>query len=133
MRTTRWSPDTCGCVLEYDWDDAVADDQRTHTYARHVIICVIHAAVSGGSNRYDAVIEENASRMKVLDYIQANFPVLATRIANQGIESIIGFSPDIRRKGRALRIAGALLTAPQRTALANALANVGTAAVDVTP
>lgn len=30
IQTTRWSPDTCNCVILYQWDDALPDDQRVH-------------------------------------------------------------------------------------------------------
>ena len=33
VKTTRWSPDTCGCVLEYSWDDALPQEARVHVYA----------------------------------------------------------------------------------------------------
>lgn len=32
FRTTRWEPDTCDCVVEYDWDDAVSQDTRVHLF-----------------------------------------------------------------------------------------------------
>ncbi len=38
---TRWYPDTCGCVLEFEWDSAVPEASRTHT-VRSVTPCVFH-------------------------------------------------------------------------------------------
>jgi hypothetical protein len=26
----KWSPDTCGCVVEFEFDDALPEDKRTH-------------------------------------------------------------------------------------------------------
>lgn len=42
-RVTRWSPDTCGCVLEYEWDDAVDVDARVHVPCAPVSVCSTHA------------------------------------------------------------------------------------------
>jgi hypothetical protein len=33
LQTTTWHPDTCGCVISYQWDDAVPAEQRKHTFA----------------------------------------------------------------------------------------------------
>lgn len=30
-RVTRWKPDTCGCVIEYAWDDSLADEDISLT------------------------------------------------------------------------------------------------------
>lgn len=30
-RITQWQPDTCDCVLLYEWDDEVDAEQRVHT------------------------------------------------------------------------------------------------------
>lgn len=34
IRTTRWEPDTHSVVIDYEWDDALPDDQRVHTPVR---------------------------------------------------------------------------------------------------
>ncbi len=39
IRTTRWSPATCACVIEYTWDDAVSEDKRTHTVSNVLNRC----------------------------------------------------------------------------------------------
>lgn len=59
IRTTRWSPDTCGCVLEYDWDDAVSQDARTHTFARVVERCSVHAEIPVDEDNFNTVTGEN--------------------------------------------------------------------------
>ena len=43
LNTTRWSPDSCGCVLEYAWDTATSEDDRVHTHVNTVAVCVSHA------------------------------------------------------------------------------------------
>ncbi len=71
IRTTRWSPDTCGCVVEYSWDDTVAADQRAHTTTR-VTPCVAHpnAQQHVGADPFSAATvwgDENVGRKSRLE------------------------------------------------------------------
>lgn len=61
IQTTRWSPDTCGCVFEYTWDDSVTEDQRQHNFKTVVTECVSHAHLNGNNKRdmFDSSLEEN--------------------------------------------------------------------------
>ena len=65
IKTTRWSPDTCGCSFDYEWDNAVAADVRTHTFTNVVKRCPEHGARSGVA-LYDAVLAENVTKNTVL-------------------------------------------------------------------
>lgn len=31
IRVNSWSPDTCGCIVLYSWDDAVPAEERVHS------------------------------------------------------------------------------------------------------
>lgn len=70
LQTTRWSPDTCGCVLEYTWDDAVPEVLRVHTPARVVTVCSVHQALAGLSNRFGAVSQENTRKNQAHELLQ---------------------------------------------------------------
>lgn len=61
IKTTRWSPDTCDCVLEYDWDDSVPDNQIITSYKTTVNQCSNHLHLTGNNKKdtYDSVNEEN--------------------------------------------------------------------------
>lgn len=48
-RITTWSPDTCNCVIEYEWDDT--EDQNTR---KHKFVKVDHC----GDNHPQAVVGE---------------------------------------------------------------------------
>lgn len=61
LRVTRWSPDTCGCILEYEWDDTKSEDERTHSFKKAVQLCEHHQALSG-SQAYDGVCSENTRK-----------------------------------------------------------------------
>lgn len=40
---TRWSPDTCKCVLEYEWDDL--DRPTVHTFSKLINACDLHGKI----------------------------------------------------------------------------------------
>ena len=58
IKTTRYSPDTCQCVLEYTWDDTLSETNRTHTLSNYVNKCSAHASLSN-TDGWNAVFEEN--------------------------------------------------------------------------
>lgn len=60
IKTTRWSPDTCDCVLEYTWDTNDSADNRTHTIAT-VVPCPQHTGLSN-TNIFNAVNSENSRK-----------------------------------------------------------------------
>ncbi len=65
LRTTRWSPDTCSCVLEYEWDDAINENERTHKFSGAVHVCEHHKTLVG-AEVYDKVLSENTQKNMVL-------------------------------------------------------------------
>lgn len=63
-KITRWRPDTCGCIIEYEWDDSEAEDSRTHTLrSESSIPCAIHAA--DGEELMNVVLTENQTKNQV--------------------------------------------------------------------
>lgn len=69
IRVTRWSPDTCGCVLEYEWDDAQDEKTRTHSFKRVVKLCEHHKALAV-DKAYDQVVSENTRKNIVFGEVQ---------------------------------------------------------------
>lgn len=59
IRTTRWSPDTCACVMEYDWDDTQSEDTRVHSFARIVSRCPVHTEIPADEDSFNVVVGEN--------------------------------------------------------------------------
>ena len=60
LKVTRWSPDTCGCVLEYEWDTALEGSDRIHSFKRVVKLCPEHERLGLQSQAaYDQVMSEN--------------------------------------------------------------------------
>lgn len=72
LKLTRWSPDTCGCRIEYAWDPALPVVQRVHIPVS-VDPCERHAHLSEQAQRratpsmgheeiYAAVLAENQAK-----------------------------------------------------------------------
>jgi hypothetical protein len=59
LKTTQWSPDTCSCIFEYEWDTDAPPETRTHTLKRLVTACAAHAAGTE-EEKFAAVIAENS-------------------------------------------------------------------------
>lgn len=41
IKRTTWYPDTCDCIIEYEWDDSISENLRVHTVV-NVQRCPIH-------------------------------------------------------------------------------------------
>jgi hypothetical protein len=61
IKTTRWRPDTCGCLIEYTWDtDAPAGAKiYTPTFCEP---CRAHLQLATLDGRYAAVVAENTKK-----------------------------------------------------------------------
>ena len=73
IKTTRWTLDSCGCVVEFTWDDAVAQASRTHTYSNHINRCTAHSSGTA-SSAYDVCLEENQRKNNALQVALDNGP-----------------------------------------------------------
>lgn len=61
LKTTRWSPDTCDCVLEYEWDDSLPENQRTHSFKGTVRLCEHHKSLAA-DKACSAAVSENTRK-----------------------------------------------------------------------
>jgi hypothetical protein len=71
---TRWSPDTCTCVLEYEWDDTDPSETRQHNLKTYVSKCAAHTSLATDSDRYTSVKDENSKKNITLGDILTNGP-----------------------------------------------------------
>ena len=91
IKTTTWSPDTCGCEIEYDWDTEVPQASRTHTLKQINRRCPAHSAGTEAVE-YAAVIDENARKNILHGRILDDFPAL-TKVDGDGNKDFAdGFS-----------------------------------------
>ena len=72
MKKTLWKPDTCDCEIEYEWDDSVPENQRTHSVSRIIKQCPIHKELATSEKCFGAVLEENIRKNSFLKEIMDN-------------------------------------------------------------
>lgn len=58
MKVTRWHPDTCECIIDYEWDDTTTNENRVHTAKTIVRECAVHKGMDKHAH-HDTVREEN--------------------------------------------------------------------------
>lgn len=73
LKTTTWKPDTCGCVIEYEWDDAVSENVRTHKVKNIIKNCGLHGKTLE-EEVYNSVLDENQRKNKMLGAIIDKIP-----------------------------------------------------------
>jgi len=78
MNVTRWSPDTCGCVLEYEWDKTVPAESRVHTFNNLVKKCSDHGSIPVAKDLYDVVLGENQMKNLIFAELQKEKPDINT-------------------------------------------------------
>lgn len=70
QQRTRWSPDTCDCVINILWNDADPPENRQHT--REIVrTCAIH---QGQSTPAEVVYEENTRKNKAIGKVSERRP-----------------------------------------------------------
>ena len=74
IQKTRWYPDTCSCVIEYEWDDTEPQETRQHTL-KNIERCQAHNLVNSGE-AYGNVIDENQSKNKAIGFLIESVPQL---------------------------------------------------------
>ncbi len=117
IQTTRWSPDTCGCVVEYQWDDAVSADQRTHAVSNVVTKCAAHATTPDHAAHFTKVNDENKRKNLAMKDIIDNFTILTQTNSDGSVilkDNVVTWTFDANRR---LLISVTGLTANQRNQL----------------
>src|ERR1700739_1260591 len=68
-----WSPDSCGCIIEYSWDRDTIDnpEQRVHTFHGHSRRCHDHEHI-WTEDLYKTVLEENQRKNITLQHAAEN-------------------------------------------------------------
>lgn len=102
IQTTRYSPDTCQCILEYQWDDSVDPSIRTHTLANYIRKCSVHASQANDTTRWNTVMEENPRKNIGIQLIIDNAPAQFVDTDAQGNKTLkAGLSLDFTVAGTA--------------------------------
>src|SRR5687768_11012055 len=119
IHITRWSPDTCDCILEYSWDDATSEAERVHTPTSTVQRCTAHQPLPNVNSVFNAVLDENPRKNLGLDEILQNAPNTnwfdvdpqsGTRIFKNNIRPVWTFSGTAPNRVLTLTFQGITLT-----------------------
>ena len=128
INTTKWSPDTCTCVVNYSWDDSVPAEQRTHELTS-IEKCLVHSSLTDTA-AYQVVTEENPRKNVSLQTVLDNAPTSLYDVNTDGARTLknnisYNFSWSGEAPDRVLTISfsGISLTTPQKNALQNFLNN----------
>jgi|SRR5215212_1109860 len=130
-KTTRWSPDTCQCVLEYSWDDTVPENSRVHTPAAVINKCPAHSLLSN-TDTHNTVFDENPRKNLSLDEILQNAPstnwfdidpVSGVRVFKSNITGNWTWSGTAPNRVITITFTGITLTTTQRNTLQTRLNN----------
>lgn len=128
MKANQWSPDTCGCILEYEWDDSLPAASRVHTIKSVIKACAVHDSFAGNqSGHYQSVLRENQSKNKVygqliaIPEISEEFTIDSSgnigRRLKSGIRFLWSFSGSGDSRILSISISGVNLTSGQKSAL----------------
>jgi hypothetical protein len=127
INTTRFSPDTCQCVIDYDWDSESNETDRVHILKTFVNVCSAHASLPTHQDRWNAVFEENPRKNIAQQLIRDNAPsvLLETNQLGQTILKHFDISWSGTAPNRVLTITftGISLTTQQKNQLQTFLNN----------
>lgn len=71
---TNWSPDSCGCIVEYSWDRDTDETNRVHTFHGHSRRCHDHEHL-WNEDVYTTVLEENQRKNITLQHAAEYTPL----------------------------------------------------------
>ncbi len=92
-QVTRWSPDTCQCIIEYAWDSDEPQETRKHTLHQVARKCARHARMSDATV-FAQLTEENPRKNRVRELILTSVPAVATMRMQANGEAVADFHPD---------------------------------------
>jgi hypothetical protein len=133
IKTTRWYPDTCDCVFDYEWDDAQPESTRVHTFKDVVKECESHSHLQNNNKKdmYDSSLEENNRKnftiFELLDKAAADFgepdPQSGAIILKKNIGVSWTWSGTSPNRVLTFTVTGITLTSQKRTQAQNFLNN----------
>jgi hypothetical protein len=128
IHTTRWSPDTCSCVIEYTWDDTVPDNERTHNLSNVVERCPAHEALSD-NDTFSTLMDENPRKNIALQNCLDNGPptlsdtIGTTKQLKGNVSFDWSWSGTAPNRLLTISFSGVSLTGPEKNTMRNALNN----------
>ena len=71
IHTNSWKPDTCGCKIEYTWDDAVPNENRIHTASDIKKGCPEHSGLLTPVDMLTTLVSENSRKNLTLSELMS--------------------------------------------------------------
>lgn len=126
LHITKWEPDTCDCILEYEFDDTIPEDQRTHSVYNVIRSCTAHQGLGTFQNIFNTVIEENPRKNNTLKHILDSAPASIydldqqnNKLFKKGIELTNQWSGIAPNRVLTVTLTGITLTTNQKNAVQN--------------
>lgn len=116
IQTTRWSPDTCTCVVEYQWDDAVSQNSRTHAMSKAVAKCTAHTAITDLTAHFTTLMDENPRKNKFFERLRSTVSTLTTTDTQGNVVLKDGAVTWLYDANRVLQVSAPAMTTAQKTA-----------------
>lgn len=132
MNTTRWSPDTCNCIIDYEWDDSLPNDLITMTPVNIVNVCSDHQKLPPNITLvdfYNVLMEENPRKNASFQHILDNGPsslydiVNNTRVLKKDVSFVFNWSGTAPNRTLNITVQGVSLTTNQKNVAQTALNN----------
>lgn len=129
IQVTRWSPDTCDCVIDYEWDKDLDASVRVHTGKNIIKDCPDHSDLGNPQDFYNAILDENQRKNKTQQELLENFVMLRDTDADgnftfkQGIDISYFWTGTNDDRVLHLSVVGLTLTTQQKTIVQNILDN----------
>lgn len=83
MVTNRWKPDTCGCILEYEFDADLPDGQRVMSAKDVVRACDAHPKEDKDAH-YGKILVENRGKNLALKKLLDSLPAEHAKLNGEG-------------------------------------------------
>ena len=127
IHVNRYSPDTCGCVIDYQWDDEQTGEDRQHTLTSVVSRCPAHAALPTNGGVWDSILDENPRKNNAYQLVLDNGPTTLYDILNgfrqpkPGINITWSWSGTVPNRVLTLNVVGLTLSNAQKSVIRTAL------------
>jgi len=128
INTTRWSPDTCDCSIEYTWDSESSESTRVHTFSNVVNKCQAHNAITDNA-LFNLLMDENPRKNIAHQLILDNGPTSLSDIVDGSKQLKAGITLNFSWSGTApnrvltISYTGITLTTNQKNSVQTFLNN----------
>ena len=126
IKTTRWTVSTCGCIIDYTWDDSVPVEDRVHEYSQTVYKCENHKNVSDKDHQSVLLLENNSKNL-AMGWLLENVPDFSqlktapdgniNTVIKDGVTFDYEFTGSDYDRVLSVSVSGLALTIIQKTAL----------------